>query len=439
MTLASTLLASPLAAQQDSVPEKPTLTVRIAPEKAYLQEQIVQAIMLISPYPFEEIVLDLPPVDNAEIITLQQPKNRKFETYGGEGYIYETSRAIFPKASGPLLIPTVRISGRVALSRDESESFAVRSEAMTLDVRPPPAGFSEPWWLVAQDVQIEEAWSKPLDEIRLGDHVTRAIEVTVDGVTAAHLPELEQGRSRGLTVLPGLSERKTEITPSGIIGKISRTFDIRIDTDQPINISPVRLVWWQTDSETERRSAAPSVRIEPLPRDVEQLVSTLMADAAAARTSSRYGLFLLGFAFAAVALAFAFWAFRYLRRVRPEDRTLHRALAEDGSPEATVRALLAWGEATFPERRPMNLAQIAQKLGPEAEVAVTQLQRMVFGPAPIKGNAADLARNMVALAQNNRRRPLAYLLRDGMDAVLGPRRTLAAIDPARRHVGPTGT
>ena len=260
-------------AQENSVPEEPTLTVRITPPKPYLQEEIVQVIRVIARYPFEELVLDLPSVDDAEIITLQQPKNRKFSTYGGEGYIYETSRVIFPKRSGELKIPTVRVSGSVDISRKEKKPFALRNEATVLDVRPPPSTFSEDWWLIARDIKIDQGWSEPLDDIRVGDRVTRSITVTAAGVTGAHLPELEHGRSEGLTILPGQIERKTEITKAGVIGTISRSFDIRVDVDQPINISPVRVVWWNTSTEIERQSATPAVRLEPLPRDVDKLVS----------------------------------------------------------------------------------------------------------------------------------------------------------------------
>ncbi|MGI9434070.1 MAG: hypothetical protein ACR2Q4_04445, partial [Geminicoccaceae bacterium] len=289
------LLSAPASgfAQETRVPDKPELNVRITPPEPYVQEQIVQVVRLVSANIFEEIVLDLPDVDGAEVITLQQPKTRKFKTYGAEGYIYETQRAIFPKTSGELVIPAVRISGSVALSRDERQGFALKSDPVIFDIKPPPADFSAPWWLVARQVEIEESWSTPIEELRVGDRVTRTIEVTVAGATGAHLPDLNQGRSTGLTVLPGQTRRSTEINANEVVGKISRAFDLRVDVDQPINISPVRMVWWNTDREIEWRSAAPARRLEPLPRDVEGLVRTVMADAEEAHRTGRYGVMTL--------------------------------------------------------------------------------------------------------------------------------------------------
>lgn len=415
-------------AQQNTVPDEPTLTVRITPPKPYLQEEIVQVIRVIAPHPFEELVLDLPPVAGAETITLQQPKNRKFQTYGGEGYIYETSRAIFPKRSGELHIPGVRISGSIGVGRDERKPFALRSEAETFDVRPPPSAFSEDWWLIARDVKIDEGWSQPLDTLRVGDLVTRSIEVTVAGATGAHLPELEQGRSTGLTVLPGRTERKTEITPGGVVGRISRSFEIRVDVDQPINISPVRVVWWNTNTEIERRSAAPAVRLEPLPRDVETLVSALMADATRAHDSSRNGILAMAGGGGALLIALVFWLLRSRRKVRPEDRRLQQTLAPESTPIGVVRALETWAGNTFPDERPMTLERLGGKLGPKAQQKIATLQEAAFGRPEDPVDAAGLALDIVGLAQEHRGRTAKDSLAALIDRFLGPSRQLPEID-----------
>ena len=181
-------------AQEDTVPDKPTLKVRMTPTTPYLQEEILQVIRVVSPHPFEELVLDLPPVEGAETITLQQPKNRKFETYGGEGFIYETSRAIFPKQSGELRIPPVRISGSVGVSRNEKKPFVLREDAAILDVRPSPDAFSEDWWLVASDVAIVEA--------TLWDACT----------VSADVPEgIRPGETHSISVFPNPCRTEAEI------------------------------------------------------------------------------------------------------------------------------------------------------------------------------------------------------------------------------------
>ncbi len=421
------LISNPLLAQENSVPEEPTLIVRITPPKPYLQEEIVQVVRVIAPHPFEELVLDLPTIPDAEIVTLQQPRNRKFQTYGGEGYIYETRRAIFPKKSGELRIPPVRISGSIGISRNEKKPFVLRSEGKVMDVRPPPDAFTEDWWLVARDVKIDQGWSQSLETLRVGDRVTRSISVTVAGVTGAHLPELEQGRSTGLTVLPGRTERSTEITPGGVVGKIERTFDIRVDVDQPINISPVRVVWWNTNTEIERRSAAPAVRLEPLPRDVEGLVSELMTEAAIARDNSRSGIFAIALSSLALLIGLAFYLLKAQQRVRPEDRRLQKTLMKDSSPIGSVRALRTWSEAAFSDERSMSLEELGQRLGPRAEETIARLQQAAFGQSVASTDFTSMALDIIRIAQERRSRPLSDVISGLLDRLLGVSRRLPEI------------
>jgi len=424
----------PVAAQDtQTVPDKPELSVRIIPPEPYLQEQIIQTVRVVTAHVFEELVLDLPPVEGADIVTLQQPKTRKFSTYGGRGYIYETKRAIFPKASGPLRIPPVRVSGSVGIGNDERESFALKSEQVLLDIKPPPAAFEGPAWLVARRVEIEEHWSKPLDELRVGDHVTRTIEAAVTGATGGHLPELEHGRSTGLTILPGLSERSTDITDNEVIGKISRTFELRIDTDQPINISPVRMVWWNTDTEIEWQSAAKSVRIEPLPRDVEGLVQSLMAEAREAHTTGRYGVIAITAIGGLGLIALLTWLLAARRRRMPEDQVLLQTVIEDPDPIKAASALLTWGETSFPEERPMSLERLSNLLGDQAGPHLAELQRAAFGRNAGEVNVIDATKKIVAAARNQRGRSLIDIGQHVLGHLIGPKRHLPDITAGRNH------
>ncbi len=426
--LAGMFVSAPTIAQDtQTVPDKPELTVRIIPPKPYLQEQIVQTVRVVSADVFEELVLDLPPVEGADVVTLQQPKTRKFATYGGEGYIYETRRAIFPKASGTLRLAPVRVSGSVAINKKERESFALKSEAVLLDVKPPPDAFTGSDWLVARRVEIEEGWSRPLDELRVGDHVTRTVLAKVTGATGSHLPELEHGRSSGLTILPGLSERSTEITDNQLIGKISRTFELRIDTDQPINISPVRMVWWNTDTEIEWRSAAKSVRIEPLPRDVNALVQNLMTEARESHTTGRYGVIAIAVLGGLGVLTLLTWLIAAKRRGSPEDRVLLEAVQKEPDPIRAVGALLTWGEACFPEERPMSLERLSDQLGDQARPHLAGLQRAAFGRDGSKVDVIEATDGIVTAARNRRGRSLFDVAQSLLGYLIGPKRHLPDI------------
>ena len=53
------------------------------------------------------------------------------------------------------------------------KAFALREDERVVNIKPPPPAFRDDWWLVASDVTVNEVWSKPLETLRVGDHVTR--------------------------------------------------------------------------------------------------------------------------------------------------------------------------------------------------------------------------------------------------------------------------
>jgi hypothetical protein len=285
---------------------------------------------------------------------------------------------------------------------------------------------------VARRVEIDEHWSRPLEELRVGDHVTRTVEATVAGVTGGHLPELDHGRSQGLTILPGQTRRSTEIDANEVIGRISRSFELRIDSDQPINISPVRLVWWNTDTEIEWRSAAKATRLEPLPRDVDGLVRALMTEAREAHRTGRYGitamiaLFGIGLFLALALLVMA------TRKRSPEDRALLDAIRENPQPINGVRALLAWGETVFPGHHPLSLERLGQRLGKEAGRHLADLQRAAFGPGARSIDVLDVTESIIAEARRRRGRDLLDIGIDAVDHLIGPKRHLPEIGGIRK-------
>jgi len=419
-------------AQENNDPEAPILMVSITPEAPYLQEEIVQVIQVIAPQPLEGMVLDLPPIEDADIIILQEPATRKVETEEGVRYRFETSRAIFPKRSGDLRLPPVRISGRTGVSGEKKKPFALRRGETVLMVRPPPPVFGGQGWLVAKDVRIEEAWSKPPDSFRVGDRVKRSITVTVKGATGAHLPDLQQGHVDGLTVLSGQTERNTALTFEGVVGTVHRSFDMRVDVEQPLDIGSVGLTWWDARAETERQSLAPALRLEPLPRDVDHLVSKRMADVVSTRRHSQWGIMILALFALALVVALIVRLFRTERHGKVVDRQLRRALAQDNSPIEALHALAAWAEMAFPVEPPVTLDQVGDRLGSGAKELITDLRKAAFGCTSQRVDARSQVLAIVEIAGQQRRelpsRKLAYLL----DRVFGPAARLPDIEPGSR-------
>lgn len=406
------LFAVATAHAQEQRFDRPELTVRVSPAKPYVQEQIVHSIRLVSAHTFAALEVDIPEVADAETIVVMQPDVRPFRSYGVEGVIYETTRVIFPEKSGTLHIPGINIKGAISVTGQKVE-FERQSEAIEMPVAVVPSVYEGDWWLVSALAEITEQYETPLDVVRVGDTVRRNITVTAKGSTGEHIPDLRMRPSRGLTILPGIAQRRTEKSSAGVTGILEQPFDITIVESQPVDFGPVRLVWWDAEADAGRRSAARAVRIEPLPRDVKALKARLMQRAHARLSSSRISLIAAALSVLGILLGALF--ILSTRRLLTHDRELLRVARSSPTATVAVQALYRWSEKSFPEMVEVSIASINRHVGPKLSEQIEMLSRQAYSQQQADIDFNQLARRLIQFRQHRnsqaaKLRPLVNLL-----------------------------
>ncbi len=416
------ILTPLLARAQEPVlvmPEVPKLSVTLKPEAAlrgggYLQGQLVLQVQIASKFPFEALDVRLPQIRDAEVIRLQAPRTREVRSYAGNGYVFETALAIFPTKSGLLEVPGVLVVGAVEPESGQERAFSERSDDLRLDIAGVAPRFSDPWWLVSERVEMTETWSKPVEELRLGDVVRREITLVAFGATAAHLPELEHSRTRGIAVAKADGTAKTERTAEGVTATVTQAWDLKIETDDFAYVSPLGIAYWHPGEGREMRAALPGKRIEPLPADERALAAALMSDALAEHKQRLAVVVLLAFVLITPLLVVAIAALWQAWPTR-SDLRLVKACAAAGQPAELYRAVSEWALASGIDLRALEHGMTS---------AYRDLERGVFSATPWTADRRKLVRSLLRLSRRLRLRGLRTALDRGLDRLLGPRRRL---------------
>lgn len=344
--LVAVTMAFSAHAQPTEPPRVPRLVVEVGPKSAfatngYVGGQIVLKAGLISRHPFEALELKLPRLPDTEVIELQRPLTRKVTGYGGRGYVFETAIAIFPRTPGVLRIPSVTAVGFVEPEADNELAFDLASDPVEINISGVSRHFENPWWLVSDRVETEDAWSVPPADIRVGEVVQRTVYFRVWGVAAEHLPAVEHGRARGMKVSLAGRQLRTEKSPDGLIAHATYTWDLEAEPQQVAFITPIGLDYWDPVEHRARKAAVPALRLEPLAADSEKIAAGLMREAADQRNqTSVYGLLLIG----SLGLPAIFLLGAYLTTwlPTPADRRLKASVAVDPSASNVYRAFDAW-------------------------------------------------------------------------------------------------
>ena len=186
--------------------------------------------------------------------------------------VHEIRYAIFPEASGELVIPAQTFSGRLGAGRrtlfdtlPAGQLIRRRSEAITVNVKPRPAGFPAATWLPAADLGIEEQWSAPPDTLRVGDSVTRTIRVTADGLQGAQLAPIEHAQIAGLRAYPDQPVIDNVHGVKGLTGIRTDSLALVAVQDGEYELPAIEVPWWDTGSDTLRVARLPARRLRVLP------------------------------------------------------------------------------------------------------------------------------------------------------------------------------
>lgn len=345
--LAAFLLAPAIAvAQQAGIPEFPQLSVVVTPREAvvdrgYAQGQLVLNIRLISRYPFEELNLAPPAIEGARTVQLLRPRTRRISGYAGQGYLFETALAVIPRRAGLLRIPAVRAVGLVEPREDEERPFDLAGDPIEIEISGIPDAYDADWWMVSPRVEIDETWSVPVPEIRVGETVRRRVSLRVRGVSAERLPTLVHPATQGVDIGLAAVETRTETSPDGMIAHADYVWELTVQQQQIVFLRPIGVDYWDPLEHRQKAVGLRGHRLEPLPVDSEATAAALMrqAEETRARTNilARGAALVLAAPCIVVLIALA-WACLPSR----SDRRLRIACGRDDPPETLYRAVKRW-------------------------------------------------------------------------------------------------
>ncbi len=340
----------PATAQTDTFPQDPRLIVSLRPQQAlsdggFIQGQLVLSVRVASKFPFESLKLRMPTITGAQVIDLIKPRNRHVKTYAGDGFVHERILALFPVASGTFTVPPVAVDGSVAAPSGEIVRFTDRSQPIVIDIAGISSDYGDAWWLVSDQVEMSESWSKPPTELRVGDIVRREVSIIARGVTAEHVKMPLHRGTKGIRVTEAGGSSATKRTADGVVASLTAAWDLKIDRGGVVFVSPLGLRYFDPVKRQPAQVFVPGRRLEPLPADGQAIATAMMAEAMAGyRGRKQTAIILIAVALApfAVGLVGAAWTACPTRA----DWRLWHACRGLATPRDIYGASLAWSRAS---------------------------------------------------------------------------------------------
>lgn len=176
------------------------IEVEASPKNPYIQSQVFYTLRLYTKVDISQARLNEPELVDAVIERLGEDSNYNTQVNGANYSVTERKYAIFPQKSGILTIKPLVLTAEVLTSSRPSfngffnsqitKTKRVESKAITLDVKPAPTSFNGKHWLSAEQLILKQEWSGDIQQMKVGEPLTRTLTLMAKGTTVGQLPEL---------------------------------------------------------------------------------------------------------------------------------------------------------------------------------------------------------------------------------------------------------
>ncbi len=187
----------PLSASASTAPREFFVDATVSNADLYLQQQLLYTIKIHLARDIQRGNLGLPELEGAIIEQIGEDKDYQELQNGIRYRIIERNYAIIPQSSGDFTIKGPIFEAEILTNSRQSFANFGRTTTITrrapdvqIKVAPIPDGYAYTW-LPSEAVEVSEEWQGNIDELRVGEPITRTITLTALGLTKEQLPQID--------------------------------------------------------------------------------------------------------------------------------------------------------------------------------------------------------------------------------------------------------
>jgi len=268
-----------------------TLTVQPAPELApgemppvfievsldpaegpyYVHAQFSLTVKIFYQQNLTEASINPPTPEQASVRLLDEvpyPAERNGTRYR----VLQRSYAVFPERSGTLVIPPLRLTGRL-IERSGSRLWqpnvrgrriTEESEPLTIEIEPKPGGYQGTYWLPARQVTLSQQVSDA-DALRVGEPVTRTVIIDAVGLEENMLEEPPWPDLPDARMYPDQPQGISRDDGQWVRGHKEFRYAIVPEEPGTLVLPELRLDWWDTVNNQARTAVLPELEVAVAP------------------------------------------------------------------------------------------------------------------------------------------------------------------------------
>jgi BatD DUF11 like domain len=394
------------------------LESEVEDNEIYVQQQLIYVVRLFQSIQIDNVKVHTPEFDNAALKQLSHNiYNRRIKNVRYR--VNEWRFAIFPQASGELTIPESVLTANEAVGGNsffgrlrQGKAIRKMSTQHNISVKEVPRSFSGNTWLPAESIKLVETWSSSPGDIRVGESITRSIQIKAEGLMGSQLPPIDFPVIEGIKLYPDKPQIDNSENEKGVSTSRIDSTALIPTREGSITLPEVRIAWWDTKADKMREARIPqsTLNVKPALNDITTFNPAAIDHSQSAQATSSEVVIVNGsniiywqLACAVLALVWLYTLYLLLSVKRqapvnrptntqienntpPSEKQAYKALANvchNNDIQNVRQSVVQWAQAFWPDEPIHSLQDVQNRCNHSSLInALHQLDNSLYGHQP---------------------------------------------------------
>jgi hypothetical protein len=184
-------------------------------------------------------------IENALTLSTGDAVNAVVQSGGKTFSGQERQYLIFPQVAGTYTIPSITVP--VSYARQDGKSSASSEPAspeLQFTAMQPPAAPGKGHLLTTDRFEMEQSFDRKLDDLKVGDAITRTVHMTAENTAAMMLPELTFETPEGIRCYTGDSKILDKTDRGMITAERTEIVTYQLTRAGSYQLPEIRVDWW---------------------------------------------------------------------------------------------------------------------------------------------------------------------------------------------------
>lgn len=241
-------------------------------DSAYVQEEIILTVKLFYAVGLNNASLSDPKTDGLIVYPINKSIQYTTRRNGIDYQVLERKYALFAEQSGELTIPPVVFQGEILdpQTRDQwgfirqGRPVRISSTMLNLEIKQIPPDFVRKPWLPATTFNLEQSW--PQNQIyRVGEPITRQLEITAQGLSETQLPEIPVTDIEGARIYQDKTDTITRNNGNHLVSSKTISQAVIPTKAGALKIPGFDIEWFNTETGEAQTTRLPAITLDIKP------------------------------------------------------------------------------------------------------------------------------------------------------------------------------